>query len=99
MGAGGIKPCVSANVGDQFGAMNQHMLPRIFNWFYFSINIGSAFSTLLIPELLNRVGPNVAFGVPGIAMLIATIDFLDGTPKLLCIFLPPVWDTIPGEIS
>jgi POT family proton-dependent oligopeptide transporter len=53
MGAGGIKPCVSANVGDQFGATNQHLLPRVFSWFYFSINFGSAFSTLLIPWLLD----------------------------------------------
>lgn len=86
-GAGGIKPCVSANVGDQFGAMNQHMLPRIFNWFYFSINIGSAFSTLLIPELLDRVGPKVAFGVPGIAMVIATVIFWWGRRKF--VHIPP----------
>ena len=53
LGAGGIKPCVSANVGDQFGASNQHLLTRVFSWFYFSINFGSAFSTLLIPWLLD----------------------------------------------
>jgi proton-dependent oligopeptide transporter, POT family len=53
LGAGGIKPCVSANVGDQFGASNQHLLPRIFSWFYFSINFGSAFSTVLIPWMLD----------------------------------------------
>src|SRR6266567_4356447 len=33
LGAGGIKPCVSANVGDQFGASNQHLLTRVFSWF------------------------------------------------------------------
>jgi len=53
IGAGGIKPCVSANVGDQFGASNQHLLTRVFSWFYFSINFGSAFSTLLIPWMLE----------------------------------------------
>src|SRR5439155_16419845 len=53
LGAGGIKPCVSANVGDQFGASNQHLLTRVFSWFYFSINFCSAFSTLLIPLLLE----------------------------------------------
>src|SRR2546430_7651235 len=52
IGAGGIKPCVSANVGDQFGASNQHLLTRVFSWFYFSINFGSAFSTMLIPWML-----------------------------------------------
>jgi len=87
LGAGGIKPCVSANVGDQFGATNQHLLPRIFNWFYFSINFGSAFSTLLIPWLLERAGPRVAFGVPGIAMLIATMVFWMGRRKF--VHLPP----------
>jgi POT family proton-dependent oligopeptide transporter len=87
LGAGGIKPCVSANVGDQFGTMNQHLLPRVFNWFYFSINLGSAFSTILIPELLNRVGPRVAFGVPGIAMLIATVVFWMGRRKF--VHIPP----------
>ena len=108
-GAGGIKPCVSANVGDQFGASNQHLLPRVFNWFYFSINLGSAFSTLLIPWLLDPYqaspwlvahlpssvirflewchGPRIAFGVPGIAMLIATIVFWMGRRKF--VHLPP----------
>src|SRR5258708_2621822 len=53
LGAGGIKPCVSTNVGDQFGETNKHLLTRVFNWFYFSINAGSALSTLLIPWLLE----------------------------------------------
>src|SRR6185436_5494091 len=66
LGAGGIKPCVSANVGDQFGARNQHLLTRVFSWFYFAINFGSAFATILIPELLDKRGPDLAFGTPGI---------------------------------
>jgi len=109
LGAGGIKPCVSANVGDQFGASNQHLLPRVFSWFYFSINFGSAFSTLLIPWLLDpypltaeqagampgwlaqflqRIhGPDIAFGTPGLLMLIATIIFWLGRKKF--VHLPP----------
>ena len=38
LGSGGIKPCVSAHVGDQFGKTNHHLLSKIYNWFYFSIN-------------------------------------------------------------
>lgn len=89
LGAGGIKPCVSANVGDQFGSSNQHLLPRVFNWFYFAINFGSAFSTILIPFLLAdpRFGARVAFGVPGIAMVIATIIFWLGRKKF--VHIPP----------
>ncbi len=33
IGAGGIKPCVSAHVGDQFGKTNEHLISRIFGWF------------------------------------------------------------------
>ncbi|MDB5337656.1 MAG: TGF-beta receptor type extracellular region, partial [Planctomycetaceae bacterium] len=47
MGSGGIKPCVSAHVGDQFSETNKHLLERVYGWFYFSINFGSTFSTLL----------------------------------------------------
>lgn len=54
LGAGGIKPCVSSHVGDQFGPQNKHLIPKIFSWFYFSINFGAAFSTLLTPLLLDR---------------------------------------------
>ncbi len=77
-GSGGIKPCVSAHVGDQFGQQNAGLLPRVFSWFYFSINLGSALSTLLIPWLLEVAGPHVAFGVPGLLMLCATLVFWMG---------------------
>src|SRR5436190_14847699 len=87
MGAGGIKPCVSANVGDQFGPGNQHLLTRVFSWFYFSINLGSALSTMVIPELLERYGPRVAFGTPGVAMFAATIIFWLGRRKF--VHVPP----------
>jgi len=53
IGAGGIKPCVSAHVGDQFGATNCHLLPRVFGWFYFSINLGAFVSSLLTPWLFG----------------------------------------------
>ncbi len=81
LGSGGIKPCVSANVGDQFGTRNQHLLTRIYNWFYFSINFGSFVSTLLTPWLLQWYGPHWAFGVPGVLMGIATLLFWLGRHK------------------
>lgn len=83
VGSGGIKPCVSANVGDQFGALNQHLLPRVFGWFYFAVNAGSALSTFLIPVLLKNFGPHVAFGLPGILMFVATVVFWMGRYKFV----------------
>jgi proton-dependent oligopeptide transporter, POT family len=78
LGAGGIKPCVSANVGDQFGATNQHLLSRVYNWFYFSINTGSAFATLLIPWMLDpyKVSPEQAASMP--AWLVHFLESLHG---------------------
>jgi len=78
IGAGGIKPCVSAHVGDQFGKTNSYLLEKVFSWFYLSINLGAFISTLLTPILLQKYGPHIAFGIPGILMLIATILFWMG---------------------
>lgn len=83
LGSGGIKPCVSAHVGDQFGSRNAHLLPRIFNWFYFSINIGAAVSMALTPWLLEWYGPHWAFGVPGVLMAIATFVFWLGRHRFI----------------
>lgn len=89
LGSGGIKPCVSANVGDQFGESNKHLLSKVFGWFYFSINAGSFISTILCPVLLNdpRFGPRWAFGIPGVAMVVATIFFWAGRKKF--VHIPP----------
>jgi len=81
LGAGGIKPCVSAHVGDQFGSLNSRLLSRIFNWFYFSINLGAFASMLLTPWLLEWYGPHWAFGVPGVLMGIATLVFWLGRKR------------------
>lgn len=78
IGSGGIKPCVSAHVGDQFGKSNQHLVERVFQWFYFAINLGAGLSTLLTPLLLETVGPWAAFGTPGVLMVIATFAFWMG---------------------
>jgi POT family proton-dependent oligopeptide transporter len=87
VGAGGIKPCVSANVGDQFTDENRSLLSKGFSLFYFSINSGSFIATLLIPVVMQHYGPVVAFGLPGILMLIATLVFILGSKYY--IKLPP----------
>lgn len=79
--AGGIKSCVSANVGDQFDKSNEHLLSKMYGWFYFTINTGSILSTLFIPIVYNTYGPEWAFGIPGILMCLATIIFWMGRKK------------------
>tara|TARA_R110002095_G_scaffold86924_1_gene75674 strand:+ start:3327 stop:4682 length:1356 start_codon:yes stop_codon:yes gene_type:complete len=87
LGAGGIKPCVSAHVGDQFGSQNKYLLSRVFGWFYLAINLGAFVSSLLIPVILEHYGPHYAFGLPGILMLMATILFWMGRNKF--VHIPP----------
>jgi len=87
LGAGGIKPCVSSHVGDQFGPDNQPLLARAFGWFYFSVNFGSFFSILLIPWLLEHYGPGMAYGVPAVLMLLAAFVFWSGRYKFA--HIPP----------
>lgn len=87
LGSGGIKPCVSAHVGDQFGARNARLLPRIFAAFYFSINIGALLSMLITPWLLEWYGPHLAFGVPGVLMALATLVFWLGRNRF--VHVPP----------
>ena len=87
LGAGGIKPCVSSHLGDQFGQSNQGLLSRAFAWFYFAINLGAFFSSLATPWMLARFGSTVAFGVPGVLMLVATLTFWAGRHKF--VHIPP----------
>jgi len=87
LGSGGIKPCVSAHVGDQFKANQQHLLKKVYELFYFMINFGSFFSTLVTPWTLKAYGPSVAFGIPGVLMLIATFVFWLGRNEF--VHVPP----------
>lgn len=87
VGTGGIKPCVSANVGDQFTAKNQHLLERAFSYFYLAINAGSSISIFFCPVLLKAYGPKLAFGMPAAAMYLATLAFWLGRKKFVVV--PP----------
>ena len=78
LGAGGIKPCVSAFVGDQVEEGESKTMTRIYAAFYWSINLGSFFSFLIIPWVRQNWGYSWAFGIPGIFMALATFIFWRG---------------------
>jgi proton-dependent oligopeptide transporter, POT family len=81
LGSGGIKPLVASFVGDQFDQSNKHLAKLVFDAFYWIINFGSFFASLLMPIFLRNYGPSVAFGIPGILMFIATVIFWAGRRK------------------
>ncbi|MGK3964816.1 POT family MFS transporter [Sorangium sp. So ce118] len=105
LGSGGIKPCVSAHVGDQFSEENKHLVKHVFALFYWIINFGSFFASALIPKTLEWFGPRVAFGIPGVLMLIATLVFWMGRDRYVHVpptgknphsFVRVLWDAVRG---
>lgn len=91
IGSGGIKPCVAAFGGDQFKIPEQaKQLATFFSLFYFAINAGSLISTYLMPVLRNDVHCfgelscfSLAFGVPGVLMVVSIMIFVAGKPKYI----------------
>ncbi len=79
LGAGGIKPCVSAFIGDQFDESNKALLAKAYSLFYWAINFGSFFAFALIPWVRDRWGYSWAFGIPGLFMGLALLVFLAGS--------------------
>jgi POT family proton-dependent oligopeptide transporter len=87
LGSGGIKPCVSTFVGDQLDQSTKGLAKPVFAAFYWVINFGSFFASLLIPLVL--VGgdepwrPAAAFGIPGALMAVATLVFWLGRHRYI----------------
>lgn len=97
IGSGGIKPCVSAHVGDQFEEKNKHLIEKIFSFFYLAINIGAAISSILTPIILDKYGPHLAFGIPGALMLVATLVFYRGH-KVFIAIKPAGWAAYKKDV-
>ena len=88
LGSGGIKPCVAAFVGDQFDQTNKHRAKVVFDAFYWIINFGSFFASLLMPIFLRNFGGAVAFGIPGALMFLATLVLWLGRKRY--VLVPPM---------
>ncbi|KAJ6728075.1 OLIGOPEPTIDE TRANSPORTER-RELATED [Salix koriyanagi] len=83
LGTGGIKPCVSSFGADQFDdtdPMERVKKGSFFNWFYFSINIGSLVSSSLMVYIQDKAGWGLGFGIPALFMGVAIATFFSGTP-------------------
>ncbi|HET9754032.1 MAG TPA: MFS transporter, partial [Myxococcales bacterium] len=90
VGQAGIKPNLSAFVGDQFRQDQGSLLDRVYSLFYVAINIGSALSQFVTPWLLagcafgaiklcEKSAVAWAFGVPGILMALALVIYIGGS--------------------
>jgi len=74
IGSGGIKPCTSALGADPAERVNKG---SFFNWFLFSINLGSLLSSTALVWVQDNVGWGVGFAIPmaltvfGLAVFVA----------------------------
>lgn len=98
-GTGGIKPCVSSFGGDQIHSSQVRTIASFFAVFYFTINAGSVLSMLVTPILRSNIhcyGQKscypLAFGLPALLMIIATVIFVAG--KRLYIVSQPVGNIV-----
>jgi len=78
IGSGGIKPNASAFAGDQIPPGKTGLLERLYDLWYWMINLGSLASQLAVPWLYQRYGPRVGFGTPAVAMALALVVFWIG---------------------
>ncbi len=88
LGSGIIKPCLSANVGDQFGKSNQNLITKAYNIFYWAVNVGAFFSMAISPWIYDKYNDvRIALGVPGVFMVLTTITYWMGRKSM--VHIPP----------
>jgi solute carrier family 15 oligopeptide transporter 1 len=103
LGTGGIKPCVAAFGGDQFGPGQEKQLQKFFSFFYISINAGGLLSIFITPILREDVHCfertdcfPLAFGMSSVLMIVALAFFLLGRAKYKII--PPSKDNMVVQV-
>jgi peptide/histidine transporter 3/4 len=93
IGTGGIKPNVSTMGADQFDdrySKDRKEKESFFNWFYWSINLGSLISYTVVAYICQYGiaglggedwGFFVGYTIPAVAMATGIVIFVIGTPK------------------
>uniref|UniRef100_A0ACD6A7S9 Uncharacterized protein n=2 Tax=Avena sativa TaxID=4498 RepID=A0ACD6A7S9_AVESA len=81
LGTGGIKSCSSALGADQFDSADpaeRVAKGSFFNWYYFSINIGSLLSATVVVWVQDNLGWTVGFAIPTVVMGFGLAVFVAG---------------------
>ncbi|CAJ2673868.1 unnamed protein product [Trifolium pratense] len=83
VGTGGTKPNISTIGADQFDEFDtkekKHKL-SFFNWWMFSIFIGTLFANSILVYIQDNVGWTLGYALPTLGLAISIIIFLVGTP-------------------
>ena len=83
VGTGGTKPNISTIGADQFDDFDpkekRHKL-SFFNWWMFSIFIGTLFANTVLVYIQDNVGWTLGYALPTVGLALSIIIFLAGTP-------------------
>jgi MFS family permease len=83
VGTGGTKPNISTIGADQFDDFNPkekaHKL-SFFNWWFFSIFLGTFFANTVLVWIQDNVGWTLGYALPTLGLAISIAIFMAGTP-------------------
>ncbi|KAJ6825840.1 protein NRT1/ PTR FAMILY 5.2-like [Iris pallida] len=83
LGTGGTKPNISTIGADQFDDFDprerRHKL-SFFNWWLFSVFLGTLFANTFLVYLQDNAGWTVGYGIPTLGLVVSVVIFLVGTP-------------------
>ncbi|GLJ37739.1 hypothetical protein SUGI_0766780 [Cryptomeria japonica] len=83
VGTGGTKPNISTIGADQFDEFEpKERVQKVsfFNWWMFSVFLGSLFAQTFLIYIQEDIGFPVGYGVPTLGLIISVVIFLVGTP-------------------
>lgn len=85
VGLGGTRPCVVAFAADQLDISKLKTQAKttswnFFNWYYFFLSLASLSALTVVVYIQDRVSWGWGLGIPTIAMGIAFVAFLVGSP-------------------
>ncbi|KAK4273019.1 hypothetical protein QN277_021494 [Acacia crassicarpa] len=83
VGTGGTKPNISTMGADQFDDFEPKEKSRklsFFNWWMFSIFVGTLFSTTFLVYIQDNVSWSLGYGIPTAGLAFSVIVFFVGTP-------------------
>ncbi|KAL3507582.1 hypothetical protein ACH5RR_032964 [Cinchona calisaya] len=83
VGTGGTKPNIStigADQFDEFDPKEKHHKLSFFNWWMFSIFLGTLFANTVLVWIQDNVGWTLGYGLPTVGLTISILIFLVGSP-------------------
>ncbi|KAK1426764.1 hypothetical protein QVD17_15444 [Tagetes erecta] len=83
LGTGGTKPNISTMGADQFDDFDPKERAQkltFFNWWMFSIYLGTLFSSSFLVYIQDNVGWGIGYGIPTAGLVAAMVVFIFGTP-------------------